>query len=1783
MRWPKAWIIGVLALLGAGAWWMQRSPWLSSSLRAPIAQALSTASGRSVSIGGVGGGLSGWIWLHQVGVGPRPGRAALDLSFTAAALGLKLDAWALLTGRADLRSLRAVQVEAPSVFVLRAAEPAGPGAGGAAPVPPELMGASSRAVRAAVQALGVSAGAQAGAVSAAAQALAKQDWRELLEHLPLPPVRIDLVQGEAWIQRDGQAAHPLIHDVRLRIEPAPQGGFRVEGAGRPDGGGLVNVSGGCGPAFSGLFLVARLKDLGWIPWMPLPGGLGALRGRLSGALEARPVEGAWPDGIDLKGEGSVEDAALQPSGGRPGCAGLKAQWSLRSAQAQVDGLEAAYAGGRISGRAGLDLRSMVFSATLTAQAADLGVLALSAGAPPNLGLQGTADADFWAAGPVSAPAMALEFSSRAAQWQGHPLTKVELEASGGGSQWSGDGSLAWDKGQGTLSLDISRGNLEEASLKVSALPADWLKAWAGPGMDGRLDGEASYSQEESAWELALSGAHLTVRGNAVDHASLTASGDGRDAHLRVEADLPARTGLNGEADALRGKDGVWSLSSARLYQKKRLLLQASGQWRPGGADQADALSLTVETEPLDLAFLAGGSAPQGWSGAVQADGQLTLDQGAWRGELHASSPSLSRKGWALPGSASVYFSPEGVTLSSLACRHGELKGDAYAPGWQGPWSADLSLHKAWLPALAALSDDAPRDLSGRASGTLSYVAAPRPRFTASLDCEDPLPRALPETSGHLDLRAEGPLWDLQAIALVQAAGGTLKGQGSLDLSGRAAWKGQLDLDHMVLQGLTLTGTLRLAGGAGAPGRLSVDPWSVSATAMPALDASFIFEEGALAAVEGRLGRSRVAARRGEGVWAGRADLNGADPGPLMALWLGRGGATDLKLDGSIEASYASLSAPAYVQLSLRDMDSEESALRARCTWNPGGPSVEASFKGLDLDHLAAAGTAMGLDLPKLKGRAKGAAHGSLQSLSFTASVEALGLGAHGFGPASVEGQWSPGCLRISEAVVGTDSPSLDLKDAVWQSGSNGWSASGDLVAGGWPLAVCTLGLDAGLKASGNRGHVQVEALCRQLQVGVRRWTNFPLSAGWDNGRFSLQQRGRSPQFTATGGVGKGAFTLDMQARSGRGRGTLKGRVDPDGNLDFDGTANGMAAADLAGMMDWEQDWSGAAYGTLKVSGRLDHAHTVVSAKVEDGSVQGLPFDLGTAYVVADGDWVDLSPVTPIRISSRNGTALEVGGKVTLLDNPPPGKGMDVWAELKDGGLRLFQGIPAIQKADGSMVLKLRFTGKPADPRVDGSISVTDGSITPAYLLPRLEHVDVFAQIDDSRLVLHQAKARVVNDGPLVRVETADPRRPAFVFEHWVPAEMNLRFRDSGSGIDLVNTSALRFIQGTAHTDIVMNGSWDEPLVSGKVSLDKGRRTEAVVEWPAQFQPAPKPGETGWFDHVVYHLLVKARSDVMVRTDAAQVFVDTGDAGILVQGAGDAKTVQGHLKLTQGSVDYLLASFRLAGDRETWLDLRGDAEPELELWGVKDLGLVQLAGEGAPRNVQVQLHAWGPLGQVQMQLVGDDPSLSQDQLAQLLGLGTTGGDSPSQGGFTRMLGKVPAAFLTKLARKTGLLDEVGLSSPAVDQAIAPTPEAGDSGQVVAQAQVQPTATTGTARSLAELTMGKYLGSKWFVGVNTDVVERTDPLGRSTNDVQFGGQVDYQLPGSSRLSLQRNVDNVGQTDDRVMVEGSARFDNYNPRRRRWDLPDTPTPSPSPSPQPSPQASATPSQTPLSGPNS
>ena len=1529
--------------------------------------------------------------------------------------------------------------------------------------------------------------------------------RLALRNAPLPPVRATLETARIWAARKDQ--RPALWLDQADIDARPENGhLRLRGQGVALGGTVVQLNAEADAEMKQVRAKLNFKHLS-LGALPLPQALSVSAGTLEGQVDitAEPgLGGLWP-GLRLEGSGRVVGAALRWEN-KAVVDALQARWSLKDQRLQVSSLVALAAQGSWKGDGSLDLESGALLAKASSPALDLRALSQLAGAPAGLSLSGKVAADLEASGALSATALSLGLRSKAADWRGQALSDLDLrwDRNGAGLQ-SLDARMKWDDGVAHVAASLDARGAHSGTLETEGVRAEWLEPWAGVAMKGRLalQGHWQGSAQGVTWEAKASAAELSVSTLDVKKLSLQSWGDSKAMHARVEGDALGWKGLNADLDLRRGAKDEWVLRTAKAFVGTRLLATADGRLQGEGKElQAD---LKAAIGPWPVTELPGLESLKGLSGSVQVSGQWSWAGTAMSGTAKLNAADLRRAGVTLPLSAALQWEVGKIFLHTVDLRHGELKAEGESAHLTGPYDLKGQLKDAELGSWAK-AFDSPLAVSGKASGSLTWSGAP------------PL--------GSLS-------WDLVAdhgqIGTVDFE--TLQSKGAWNAKGSGA--AQVSLREVALLqkgGGRLTGELLWPWGTA--------PW------------------------KGDLLLSNLAL--GPGAWSGHLSFE-------------QGKNADLSRQARL--SVLSLDGQSLPELVFQGQAVADGVGPWRLTWGPelrlegeGGRPQKAEATDLDLEHWAGILRKAGHpDLPVIKGRLNGEAQWSASSVSVSAKLSQLTFDAWDFGPgtlvASAEGsKWSLDLLDFGGA-----GPRLKLSHAAWSRHNGLWDANADVAGQELPYSLFTLGGQGHLKASGKGADGKLSMDWSVLQVGERRYEALPLDLSWKGGAWTLAPR-KDKAFKATGRWADDGdlFLSSVESRQGKGNASLKGEVLHNGAISFDGQANGYPAGELTQLLGWPQDWKGATYGNLSVRGTTTTPRTIISTKIEDGSVQGLAFDLVQATVHIEDGWVKLAPLGPITIARKKVYALEVDGKVPLDDDQGKPVGpLEVRAILKEGGLGFFGSLPGFKAGSGPLAMELRFSGQRSDPTVNGTLKVTDGTLTPSWLLPPLEKVDLFVQIVDGQVELQKAEARVVNNGPLVRLETADHGRPAFVLERWEPQRFNLRLRSSASGLPVRSTPELRFLDGTIHPDLVLGGGWEDPHANGSVTFERGSLEKAIVTWPPQFSP-PQPkveegAEPDFLDRLEWDLGLVARQDVMVRTDVAQIFVDTGERGLRLRGAAPHRSLEGRLTGVKGNLDYLFSNFDLATDKPSWVEFSGEEAPVIELQGTKKVRDALINGQTVRRDVDVRVHAYGPLGKVTMDLASDDSTLNKDQLASLAGLGVDTSDQRNQGGFAQLVGKVPGAVLTRYGRRTGLMDEVVVRLPVVEDAMAGNQARGgtNSAEAGTGAELSP-----TSKTLVDISSGKWVSEKLFVGVNGLLNERHDSKGSSV-DPAVGGKVEYQLKNDARLSAQHNVNTDGQTEQRVMLERASSFENYNPRKRRWGQADVePTPQrPIPTPTPTP----------------
>ena len=576
------------------------------------------------------------------------------------------------------------------------------------------------------------------------------------------------------------------------------------------------------------------------------------------------------------------------------------------------------------------------------------------------------------------------------------------------------------------------------------------------------------------WQVQLRAPKVTLGGRELAKAVLEAQGDGQSARLRLDSDLPQWPQLGLQADAQRQKDGTWNLRNTKLNQHGRLLAALHGSWKPGVSSTAGTLQLVFHSSQVmrDPTALAGAGSKSS-AARCRRTGQLSFDQG-WRGNLDASAPSLMGPGGALPLQAALQFGPEGVSLTSLALRHGEWTASAWAAAWDGPWQGQLRAANAALaPALAALSPASAWGLSGTADGTLAFDWA-RGALDAQLSLSDPWPVRLSGAKVSLDLGVDQGHVQLRSLKLSQPSGGTLAGQADWDFSGRRAWKGEARWVNLAIQDSRSSGRLRLDGGAGTDGRLQLDPWDLGGDALPALEGTLSFEDGHAAAFQARAGHDlSLDVKRGDGHWQARAVLTGADPGPWLWLLLGQSHATELRLNGWAEAGpWVDGQKPGPALRGHLDEQGEPgSGLDWQGQWAFGhGPAGTAWLaRTLDLARSGTALSSLGLGMPALKDPARAPERRARSRHPHRPGRGLAGPGDEDSAAPCPAPGGRPGSSGLDEFKAEGNGPTLQVERAVWQRGPAGWDLQGDLKAQALSLAIFDVDVDAHLSAHGHDG------------------------------------------------------------------------------------------------------------------------------------------------------------------------------------------------------------------------------------------------------------------------------------------------------------------------------------------------------------------------------------------------------------------------------------------------------------------------------------------------------------------------------------------------------------------------------------------------------------------------------------------------------------------------------------------------------------------------------------------
>jgi hypothetical protein len=139
---------------------------------------------------------------------------------------------------------------------------------------------------------------------------------------------------------------------------------------------------------------------------------------------------------------------------------------------------------------------------------------------------------------------------------------------------------------------------------------------------------------------------------------------------------------------------------------------------------------------------------------------------------------------------------------------------------------------------------------------------------------------------------------------------------------------------------------------------------------------------------------------------------------------------------------------------------------------------------------------------------------------------------------------------------------------------------------------------------------------------------------------------------------------------------------------------------------------------------------------------------------------------------------------------------------------LGRGIEPIRRLRGSLQAELALTGPAQDPKVEGTMQLSQGELRTNWNIPPIEAFDIEAELGDHRIVLREARGQLggapfTMTGNIVRDRELGP-----VFALELQGSNILLFRDEWTIF-------------RADSDIALNGPWRQMAVSGELALTEG--------------------------------------------------------------------------------------------------------------------------------------------------------------------------------------------------------------------------------------------------------------------------------------------------------------------------------------------------------------------------
>ncbi len=513
---------------------------------------------------------------------------------------------------------------------------------------------------------------------------------------------------------------------------------------------------------------------------------------------------------------------------------------------------------------------------------------------------------------------------------------------------------------------------------------------------------------------------------------------------------------------------------------------------------------------------------------------------------------------------------------------------------------------------------------------------------------------------------------------------------------------------------------------------------------------------------------------------------------------------------------------------------------------------------------------------------------------------------------------------------------------------------------------------------------------------------------------------------------------------------------------------GVMAGTVAELLDLKIPVTGRALFNLEIQGRWTNPEIDCSFQCYEGKISGLDYNsFKGEFVVKDG----LLTLAGTELRGNKRYKVQAKGTIPLKEQGD----YNLKISLPDSSCELLGFWPEyIKKARGPLAAEVTVTGKKSNPVFNGICSIDGGELYPARIVKKITAAQVRLRIIDNKINIGSCSA-AIGDATLAVAGYVDLGISA-------PGDFDLTINAGGKrGMQVAIPGFIE--RGEIKGEMHAFGQFKDYQLAGNITLANTHLTYPPKKSAAGLSSAD------WLDYAHWNLTITGGENTWYENELVEVNVQ---GHLVFTGPSDLLNISGRVEAVRGTLQYLGNDFRI---REAALDfynntayVAGTAEAQVAqdmvIFTVNKNKLDDVRPRFTSRN---------------------DPQMSEQKVISMLVYGPEinelSGEEQSKVLLKEMLKLVDTTLNTRVIKP--VVKNLGLDR-VIDVVRIRTEVTQHSAE----------STTGPAWKGSSVSIGKYLGSRVFLGYNTILEEE---LNSNKLALKHQVELDYHLKGSKYLKM------------------------------------------------------------------